>query len=214
MKTKGITIWEKHAEKFVLGLAFVAAGAVTAMQFIGEPNAVSTPAGDVGPGEIDALLQSRAEALLAKLRDDAPAGVDLPYPKLGFDDLLAQRNLSLSPVSELPPFQLALAPSVVGVGLGKNLDLTVPSMKAPDQVAVGQYVDALARYNFMTILDARVETVNLFDAIKSGYFYGSRPVSLIKLDLETVWFRAWTTEFMPPELKAALGVPETPKSKG
>jgi len=143
MKTKGITIWERHAEKIVLALAFVAAGSLTAMQFIGEPNAVPTTAGEVAPSEIDELLQERAEQLLAKLRDDAPAGVELPYPALGFDDLLAQRNLSLSPVAELPPFQIALAPSVVGVGLGKNLELPVPSMKAPDQVAVGQYVDAL-----------------------------------------------------------------------
>ena len=89
-----------------------------------------------------------------------------------------------------------------------EVELIVDSEKMPE------VFDALARYNFMTILDARVETVNLFDAIKSGYFYGSRPVSLIRLDLETVWFREWTTEFMPPELKAALGVPETPKSKG
>ncbi len=143
MKTKGITIWEKHAEKIVLAFSIVAAGALTAMQFIGEPNAVSTTAGDVAPSEIDGLLQERAEDLLAKLRDDAPAGVELPYPKLGFDDLLAQRDLSLTPVSELPPFQIALAPSVVGVGLGKGLELPVPSVKAPDQVAVGQYVDAL-----------------------------------------------------------------------
>ncbi len=74
--------------------------------------------------------------------------------------------------------------------------------------------DALARYNFMTIVNASVAPVNLFDAIKSGYFYGSKAVSRLRLDLETVWFRAWTTEFMPPDLKAALGVPATPKSKG
>ncbi len=89
-----------------------------------------------------------------------------------------------------------------------ELWLIVDSEKMPE------VFDALARYNFMTILDASVTTVNLFDAIKSGYFYGSQPVSRIRLDLETVWFRTWTTEFMPPELKAALGVPETPKSKG
>jgi hypothetical protein len=89
-----------------------------------------------------------------------------------------------------------------------EVELIVDSERMPE------VFDALARYNFMTIVKANVETVSLFDAIKSGYFYGSRPVSLIRLDLETVWFREWTTEFMPPELKAALGVPETPKSKG
>ncbi len=139
MKTKGLTVWEKHAEKIVLARVYVAAGALTAMQFIGEPNAV----GDIAPSEIDGLLQDRAEALLAKLRDEAPAGVELPYPKLGFDDLLAQRDLSLSPGSELPTFQIAMAPSVVGVGLGKNLELPVPQIRAPNQVAVGQYADAL-----------------------------------------------------------------------
>ena len=89
-----------------------------------------------------------------------------------------------------------------------ELRLIVDSEKMPE------VFDALARYNFITIIDATVATVNLFEAIKDGYFYGSRPVSLVLLDLETVWFRAWTTEFMPPELKAALGVPVTPKSKG
>ncbi len=88
------------------------------------------------------------------------------------------------------------------------VELVVDSEKMPE------VFDALARYNFITILQATVTTVNLFDAIRSGYFYGSKPVSRIKLDLETVWFRAWTTEFMPPDLKATLGVPETPKSEG
>ena len=89
-----------------------------------------------------------------------------------------------------------------------ELLLIVDSEKMPE------VFDALARHNFITIVNASVATVNLFDAIKGGYFFGSKPVSLIRLDLETVWFREWTTEFMPPDLKAALGVPATPKSKG
>ena len=118
MKTKGITVWEKHAEKFVLAIAFVAAIGFTAVQFIGEPNAVSTSAGKVAPADIDQVLQERAEQLLALLRDDAPAGVEIPYPTLGFDDLLAQRYRLLSPEAVLPPFQVALAPSVVGLVRG------------------------------------------------------------------------------------------------
>ncbi len=86
--------------------------------------------------------------------------------------------------------------------------LIVDSDKMPE------VFDALAQYNFMTIVNAKVEAVDLFDAIRSGYFYGSKSVSKVTLDLETVWFRAWTTEFMPPDLKAALGVPAAPKDKG
>jgi len=143
MKSKGIPVWERHAEKFVLLIAFVGAAFLTALQFIGEPNAVSTTAGEVAPGEIDDLLQDKAEQLLAKLRDTAPAGVELPDPALGLDDLLAQRERSLSPGITLPPFQLALAPSVVGAGIGESIELPVPQLSAPDQVAVGQYADAL-----------------------------------------------------------------------
>lgn len=89
-----------------------------------------------------------------------------------------------------------------------EVELIVDSAKMPE------VFDALARYNFMTIVNARVESVDLFDAMRAGYFYGSDPVSRVTLDVETVWFREWTTQFMPPELKAALGVPVTPKDKG
>ena len=74
--------------------------------------------------------------------------------------------------------------------------------------------DALAKYNFMTITNARVETEDLFLAIREGYFYGSKPVSRVTLDLETVWFRAWTVQFMPLELKQVLGIPVEAQSTG
>ena len=76
MTTKGITIWEQHAEKIVLGIAAVAAIGLAAKQFIGEPNAVSTPAGTISPAEIDGRLQSEAERYLArgKLRFGAATG--------------------------------------------------------------------------------------------------------------------------------------------
>ena len=73
MKTKGITIWERHAEKFVLGVALVLFIGFAALQFIGEPNAVSTPEGDVAPGAIDAMLEERAN----RIRSPWPAGWSL-----------------------------------------------------------------------------------------------------------------------------------------
>lgn len=83
-----------------------------------------------------------------------------------------------------------------------------------DSERLPEVFDALAKYNFMTITNARVETEDLFLAIKDGYFYGSKPVSRVKLELETIWFREWTTQFMPLELKQALGIPVEAESTG
>ena len=58
------------------------------------------------------------------------------------------------------------------------------------------------------------EPADLFLAIRDGHFYGSKPVSRVELDLETIWFREWTTKFMPLELKQALGIPVETKSTG
>lgn len=83
-----------------------------------------------------------------------------------------------------------------------------------DSERLPEVFDALAKYNFMTITNARVETEDLFLAIKDGYFYGSKPVSRVTLELETIWFREWTTQFMPLELKQALGIPVEAESTG
>ncbi len=147
MKTKGITIWERHAEKFVLALAVLAAIGFTALQFIGEPNAVQSsanPSGEVAPHEVDDLLQEKAEQILARLGDSAAAGVELPDPVPAINDLITQRQRSLSPVPALPQFDLALAPTVEGIGPpGGDAEFPVPALAAPDEIAVAQYADAL-----------------------------------------------------------------------
>jgi hypothetical protein len=143
MKTKGITIWERHAEKFVLAVAALVFVALTALQFIGEPNAVSTPTGTIAPGEIDDLLEDRATLLQAKLSDDADAGVELPDPKPAFGQLLSELDRSLSPAPTLGQWSFAVAPRIEG-GVRVNMELPVPQIKAPNWVAVGQTADALA----------------------------------------------------------------------
>ena len=67
MKTKGITIWEQHAEKIVLSVAGAVCRVLVARQFIGEPNAVTMPGGvTVAPNKIDGLLAEEAERLLQR----------------------------------------------------------------------------------------------------------------------------------------------------
>ncbi len=82
-------------------------------------------------------------------------------------------------------------------------DLIVDSARIPE------VFDALALQNFMTVVNAQVESVDQFADLKAGYFYGT-PVSRLTLDIETVWLREWTSPFMPVELKQALGIPVPP----
>ncbi len=81
-----------------------------------------------------------------------------------------------------------------------DLDVIVDTNRIPE------VLDALARYNFMTVISMRTRPADPYLAAASGYFYGSSPVSLLSMRLETVWFREWTSEFMPESVKSALGI--------
>ena len=82
-----------------------------------------------------------------------------------------------------------------------------------DNARIPDVFDALARENFMTVTNLRLETLDLFEPIREGYYYGAAPVSRLIIELETIWARRWTSQFMPAELKQTLGIPmEAPKS--
>lgn len=82
-----------------------------------------------------------------------------------------------------------------------------------DTAKIPEVFDALARQNFMTVLDASVEAVDLYDAVASGFYYGAAPVSRLTMRIETIWLREWTSPFMPAEVKQALGIPvQAPKT--
>ena len=76
-----------------------------------------------------------------------------------------------------------------------------------DSTAVPSIVDALARQNFMTILDLKMQQADPFDAVRGGYVFGQVPLSYLKLVVETVWLREWTSQMMPDDIKKALGIP-------
>jgi hypothetical protein len=67
-------------------------------------------------------------------------------------------------------------------------------------------LDAIARYNFVTILDCRITPVDPYEDLEQGFFYGTSPLSQVELTLETVWLREWTTPFMPDGTKRGLGI--------
>jgi hypothetical protein len=75
--------------------------------------------------------------------------------------------------------------------------------------------DALAKQNFMTVLDVSLAPADAHAAAAAGFIYGSSPVSEATLTIETVWLREWTSLKMPSAMKQSLGIatppsPETP----
>lgn len=70
-------------------------------------------------------------------------------------------------------------------------------------------IDAIAKSNFMTVIDLKLRPANAFDAARGGFIYGIEPVSFVDLTIETVWLREWTADAMPPDLRAMLGIRST-----
>jgi hypothetical protein len=69
-------------------------------------------------------------------------------------------------------------------------------------------INALAKRNFITVLDMVVEEGDAYADLAQGYFYYGGPgtVANVWLELETIWLRSWTREFMPESVRAALGI--------
>lgn len=82
--------------------------------------------------------------------------------------------------------------------------LIVESQRLPE------VLDALARYNFMTVTALSLRSVDPYASAQSGFFYGSEPIAQVDINIETIWLRAWTREFMPAALKQTLSIPIKP----
>jgi hypothetical protein len=76
-----------------------------------------------------------------------------------------------------------------------------------DPERVPQILDALARQNFMTVVDLDMSEADPFEALQQGFFFGSGAIARLTLTLETIWLREWTAPFMPEAVKRALGIP-------
>lgn len=82
-----------------------------------------------------------------------------------------------------------------------KLTLIVDSRRLPE------IFTAFAETNLMTVLDADISEVDVWEDLRRGYFYGSEaPIVRVDLEVETIWLRSWTTPIMPDEVKEALGV--------
>lgn len=69
-------------------------------------------------------------------------------------------------------------------------------------------INAISSYNLMTVLDADVYAVDAWDQIDKGFYAGTDFPVRVELEIETLWLRSWTTQFMPPDVRSILGIAE------
>ena len=68
------------------------------------------------------------------------------------------------------------------------------------------FFDALGKTNYMTVIDADLTQVDVWDALNNGYYYGEDHLVRAELTIETIWLRSWTKELMPEDIRTSLGV--------
>lgn len=143
MKIKGITFWEQHVEHFVLALAVLIFVVLTALQFVGDPNAVQVGGKSIGPGEVDQLLQDHARKIQSQISPDAGAP-DIPAPTPALAKFQAARAASISPGATLvvgaPGISPVAGPAATPIG-GALVVATVPP---PIELKTRQFVETLS----------------------------------------------------------------------
>jgi len=84
-----------------------------------------------------------------------------------------------------------------------RVEVIVSSRRLPE------LFDALARTNFISVLDMDLFSVDPIEELKAGYFYSNEdPVVRAVLEVETVWLREWRKDLMPLDVRKALGLVE------
>jgi hypothetical protein len=87
---------------------------------------------------------------------------------------------------------------------------TVEMRLIVETARIPHVLDAIARRNFITVVDLDLVQANPYEAIRAGYFFGDAPISELTLTLETIWLREWTAPLMPQSLRAALNIKPKP----
>ncbi|MCH8825132.1 MAG: hypothetical protein IH984_16680 [Planctomycetes bacterium] len=138
MKTKGITIWEQHAEKFVLGISGLLFVGFTALQFIGEQEEMTAV-------KVDSYLIEAAELLQVQMESSATASLDIPEPVTAHSILESSLASSICPEVMVDFPQIRLAPQIAFTGNGKKeVRFAELNFAPPDRITVTQTTDTLA----------------------------------------------------------------------
>ncbi|MCB9845053.1 MAG: hypothetical protein H6811_03585 [Phycisphaeraceae bacterium] len=91
--------------------------------------------------------------------------------------------------------------------ISARMTLIVDSERLP------QLIDALARTNFMSVLDVDLEEVDVWKELQRGYVFGASSVVRARIEIETIWLRQWTAPLMPEVWRTGLGA-QLPEPRG
>ena len=124
-------------------------------------------------------------------RGQSPTSGPLPEPVVGMDSA----------------FKTDFSVSLTGRTSNDLVDVrTVEIVVVVETEGLPRLVNALAQENFITITNLSIAPTSAFTAAEQGFIYGERPVSMVTMELETLWFRKWTAAWMPAQVRDALGI--------
>jgi hypothetical protein len=68
------------------------------------------------------------------------------------------------------------------------------------------FFNSLSDSNFMSVLYVRSTDIDEYEHLQSGFVYGNGDCVEVEILVETIWLRDWTSKYMPPKVRTALGV--------
>jgi hypothetical protein len=75
-----------------------------------------------------------------------------------------------------------------------------------DAARVPLVIQALSKNRFMTVYNTNLTAVDAAAHADAGYYYGPSPVVQIEMDCEALYLRDWTKQYMPRQVRTALGI--------
>ncbi len=102
--------------------------------------------------------------------------------------------------------------SITGRISGPMVDNRVYDVRTATLVAIvstrdiNAFINALARTNFLTVLDLRVEKADFLTDLRDGFYYGDSHVSRVTMVIEAVTLRSWTERLMPASVKEQMRI--------
>ncbi len=75
-----------------------------------------------------------------------------------------------------------------------------------DSSRIPEIIEGFRRRNFMAVSDLRLSSVDVWEDLNQGFYYGPGHVIRATMTIETAWLRAWTLEFMPSDFKRMMGI--------